>query len=87
MGVSDIPWDASVEFFQAGPNLSVITSDMTLRDAVELFLEMTRQEQNKAGIALHRAITVMIEGRPAALGFMNAEAIRRLAMEPTFPTT
>lgn len=79
-----IPWDKTVEFFHSGPSLSVARVHLTLRDAVVHFLTLPRDEQALCGIGVHEALLTEIGGRPAALGFLQPNAIRALAADPSF---
>jgi hypothetical protein len=50
---SSIPWDKTVEFFHSGPDLQVARAHMLLRDAVEHFVQLPPQEQERCGIGVH----------------------------------
>lgn len=74
-----IPWDKQVELFRPGEGLAISREWMTLREAVDAFMAMSRGVQDLAGIGVHEAMLTNVDGRPAALGFLNADAVRELA--------
>jgi hypothetical protein len=80
--MSDIPWDREVELFQARGrqmDLRVTRTKMSLRDALDAFLNLPTNEQGAAGIALNEPIREVVDGRGAFIGWYNAAACRELA--------
>jgi hypothetical protein len=47
MTAPPIPWDKTVEFFHAGPDLQVARFRITLADAVDHFLSLPAEEQDR----------------------------------------
>jgi hypothetical protein len=76
-----IPWDKTVELFSAetGHSLHVVRREMTLRQAVEVFLDTPEDAQASLGISVHEPYLTTINGRPVAVGFLNSAAIAELA--------
>jgi hypothetical protein len=74
LSASPIPWDKKVEFFHSGPDLQVARAHMLLRDAVEHFLYLPPEEQDRCGIGLHEAIVRTMDSQPTALGFLRPNA-------------
>jgi hypothetical protein len=77
-----IPWDREVELFRAHgrqADLGVTYTKMPLRDALLAFLDLSRNEQQAAGIGLNKPIRMAIDGREAMVGWYNAEACLKLA--------
>lgn len=78
--MSGIPWDKLVELFMTREDvpLGVDRREMTLREAVDLFAAMPEADQWRCGISIHEPYVRMLNGRPVAIGFLNAASIRRL---------
>jgi hypothetical protein len=74
-----IPWDKTVEYFQVGPDLRVSREDMTLRQAVDRFTLLSEDQRRAAGVGIHEPYITTVNGRPVAVGFLNAAALQRLA--------
>lgn len=75
-----IPWDKIVELFMTREDvlLGVDRREMTLREAVDLFAALPEAEQWRCGIGIHEPYVRVLNGRPVAVGFLNAASIRRL---------
>lgn len=78
--MSDIPWDKTVELFtlEPGNRLDVIRREMTFREALDAFAAMPAGQQEASGIGMHAPYIRMLDGRPVAIGFLNAAALRSL---------
>jgi hypothetical protein len=76
-----IPWDQIVEIFSAdtGRSLHVVRKDMTLRQAVQVYIDTPEDARTSLGIGIHKPILTTMDGRPVAVGFLNAADIAILA--------
>ncbi|WCT73909.1 hypothetical protein PQ455_01360 [Sphingomonas naphthae] len=73
-------WDREVElFWQPAGQLRIWREKMTLRQALDAFASLPPSVQDGAGIGLHDPIAVVIEGRPALVGWYNAQVCREIA--------
>lgn len=75
---ANIPWDHTVEMFEAGPGIVVKLREMTLRKAIECFRDMPDDVRLGYGVGVHDAFLTTINGRPAAVGFLNASTLTEM---------
>jgi hypothetical protein len=76
-----IPWDKEVEIFSAetGQLLRVTSKRMTLQQAVEVFMDTPEEGRSALGVSVHEPYLTTMNGRPVAVGFLNASSLRVLA--------
>jgi hypothetical protein len=70
-----IPWNKTVEMFEAGPGIVVNVREMTLREAVECFRDMPEAERWAYGVGIHEPCLMTMDSRPVAVGFLNASSL------------
>lgn len=76
--LDNIPWDHSVEMFEAGRGIIVNKREMTLREAVECFRDMPADDRWGYGVGVHDVFQTTINGRPVAIGFLNASTLTKM---------
>ena len=79
-----IAWDKTVEIFEATASLAVVTRHMTLRQAVDCFLAVPEDDRWSIGVGVHEPILTLMNGKPVAVGFLNADGLRWLAEHPGY---
>jgi hypothetical protein len=62
-----------------GRTLHVVRKAMTLRQAVQVFIDTPEDGRMSLGIGIHKPILTTMNGRPVAIGFLNASDIAMLA--------
>ena len=70
-----VPWNHPVEMFEAGADLRVNTRPMTLRQAVECFAAIPEDARASYGVSVGEPYLTTMNGRPVAVGFLNASAL------------
>ena len=71
----NVPWEHPVEMFEAGSGIVVNVREMTLRKAIECFRDIPEGERWGYGVGVHEAFLTTINGRPVAVGFLNASSL------------
>ncbi|MDH7639224.1 hypothetical protein [Sphingomonas oryzagri] len=76
--IGSIPWDHSVEMFEAGPGMIVNRRAMRLREALEYFRNLPVDARWGYGVGMHEMFMTTLNGRPVAVGFLNASTLQKL---------